>query len=1349
MVSACQSVAAMARAVRSVFTTIDSHLSRASALAALCAVTVSLAWSGHAFAQQSEGASANQAAAGPTQAAPATAPAAQPPLEEITVTGSRIRRRDLESTSPLVTIDAAQLESKSSTDVVTYLNQLPQYNVAQSPVTEPNDVQPSPTNTPGISTVSLRGLGANRSLVLVDGHRADPVNLLMDVDLNTIPEAAIDHIETITGGASAVYGADAMGGVTNIVLKKNFEGAQLDIQDGVDQAGDGNETRVDGLIGTKIADGKGSILMGLEYYNRGAAYAKDHSFYTNNWYDPNATGASTLALFTQGYNAYSPGLDEPAPAVYAALYPAAAAAGYVSGNASHPNGVCGFTGCVLGDNFFMPNGEFGSNTLPIGVSGWTGNTSSPISNGGYGLVNAYDATECSSCSTPPTEIQTERWNNPYAQISIPQTRYSFFANGSYDITDNVQFYMSSRFADSLTTTLLDTPTTSIFGWEASVPFNPKTDSPINPADLTIPPGNPCPGPFCTPAATAAYNTALAAYTANVDKVVAAFQASPNCASVSCNPYWNPSFIGANKPGAQHPVPWSLAAMLLSRSLVQAGTSFGGPGAYNFLAGLVFGPGAYTSTFYGNGATCSNGVSAAINADCVGGANYVAGTPGVANSGANASSWILDYLPQTTGPQRTTVDQDEMFQITTGLKFPLWADWTGDIYYSRGETLDYEQGLGNLSLERFRSVIDAPDYGGNGDQFLGNQQGASTGFGTTVASTCTSGMYGTIFNYGVAPSTDCSNAIGSVLQTETAMQQDDVEADFNGTVFKLPAGDVSAAVGWEERRDAGQFQPDNLQSTSSFLDQSIGLYPLGVTNQEIYDTDGYAEVFIPLISDVKFFEKLSVDIGGRYSVFSNGIPDAKTYKISPEWQVTKSFHIRGGYNHAVRAPNLGELYLGEQEYFSIPGPVFGDPCSVRSPAPFGAGGAAPDYSGSASAGPTHLASGQTAAGAESTYLICQAQMGGVAPSAANGGVGSGAAGYYYGTTGNQSTDAEAEIFDWLNQEGNSHLSPETANTWTGGFTFNNLGDSPWISGLSGSVDWWQIDINHAIELNSPDEANYLCYGVTTVTTAAQAAAQAATPACQEASRNLTTGGTTTLLEQYNNLATIGIAGVDVGVTWVAQFQDLGLKIPGALSISTLDTFLDYYKTKASPFSFDVDTNWKDSQGPNLADTNPGAFGYRLTGNIGWVLPSWSVNLGWRFLPSVNTVTKATQEAVIQNNETVLATGKGTLLNWFPDNTFAAPAWNEFDLSGTWTINKILQIRGGIDNIFGKNPPSTGATAGYPISKPLDSYCSAAETKLGCLNPGAYAIPNDGVGQTNPAMGYDIYGRTFFLGLKASF
>src|ERR1700761_7635544 len=366
-------------------------------------------------------------------------------LQEVTVTGSRIRRKDLTSSSPLITVDAEQLESRSGLNIESYLNQLPNYNPAQTPTTDNQDVQPSAVNTVGISTISLRGFGPNRSLVLVDGHRTTPVNALMVTDINTIPSAMIDRVEIITGGASAVYGADAIGGVTNFTLKKNYQGAQIDVQDGISQAGDGNELRVSALMGSKIADGRGNIVMGLEYYNRDESYQKNHDFYSSSWNDPGTS--STNSFFSQeGQSGIAFNTATPSIAAINTAF------GRAANNVASPfaYAASGVPSAAFGTYYFNPGGSLCTNNGPVGTSGRIG----PTSGNGFGVYNAYDPAMLNSATAgvggEPNVVQDWKHNDTDASLSSPQNRYSFFANGTFDITDKIQFYTSARFADSLT-----------------------------------------------------------------------------------------------------------------------------------------------------------------------------------------------------------------------------------------------------------------------------------------------------------------------------------------------------------------------------------------------------------------------------------------------------------------------------------------------------------------------------------------------------------------------------------------------------------------------------------------------------------------------------------------------------------------------------------------------------------------------------------------------------------------------------------------------------------------------------------------------------------------------------------
>src|SRR6188508_164802 len=184
-------------------------------------------------------------------------------LEEITVTGSRIQRQDFTANSPITTIDETSFQNTSTIGVEKVLNELPQFVPALSQFTT-TDVQQTANNTIGARTLSLRGLGANRNLVLIDGKRAMPINPTMVIDTNTIPRSAIARVEVITGGASAVYGADAVGGVVNFILKDDFEGASVDVRYGDTEHGGNTEVSFSTLLGANVAEGKGNVMLGLE-----------------------------------------------------------------------------------------------------------------------------------------------------------------------------------------------------------------------------------------------------------------------------------------------------------------------------------------------------------------------------------------------------------------------------------------------------------------------------------------------------------------------------------------------------------------------------------------------------------------------------------------------------------------------------------------------------------------------------------------------------------------------------------------------------------------------------------------------------------------------------------------------------------------------------------------------------------------------------------------------------------------------------------------------------------------------------------------------------------------------------
>ena len=150
----------------------------------------------------------------------ATAAYAQEEVQEVVVTGSRIVRQDYVANSPIATVTGDAAVANADITLDTYLNTLPQVN--PSGTTTSNN----PGNG-GQSNIDLRGFGANRNVVLVDGRRPMVSANNLTVDLNTIPQALVDSIEVITGGAGSAYGADAIAGAVNLKLKNNFEGIDI------------------------------------------------------------------------------------------------------------------------------------------------------------------------------------------------------------------------------------------------------------------------------------------------------------------------------------------------------------------------------------------------------------------------------------------------------------------------------------------------------------------------------------------------------------------------------------------------------------------------------------------------------------------------------------------------------------------------------------------------------------------------------------------------------------------------------------------------------------------------------------------------------------------------------------------------------------------------------------------------------------------------------------------------------------------------------------------------------------------------------------------------------------------
>jgi outer membrane receptor protein involved in Fe transport len=198
------------------------------------------------------------AAAAAMSATPALAQDEVEEEETVVVTGTRIQRQDFVATSPITTVQQDQIVGNADITLETFLNTLPSVNPAGTTTSN------NPGNG-GQSNVDLRGLGANRNLVLIDGRRAMVSASNQTVDLNTIPQAMVESIEVITGGAGAVYGADAVAGAVNMRLRDDFEG--LDFRGSYSNSTefwDSEEYNLSGVVGANFAEGRGNFTLGLE-----------------------------------------------------------------------------------------------------------------------------------------------------------------------------------------------------------------------------------------------------------------------------------------------------------------------------------------------------------------------------------------------------------------------------------------------------------------------------------------------------------------------------------------------------------------------------------------------------------------------------------------------------------------------------------------------------------------------------------------------------------------------------------------------------------------------------------------------------------------------------------------------------------------------------------------------------------------------------------------------------------------------------------------------------------------------------------------------------------------------------
>lgn len=220
-----------------------------------------------------------------TVAAPAASQTVAPPAatasdangagsETIVVTGSRIASPQLQSASPLQIVDIGAIRSTGAANLQDVLLQNPVFGTPAVSRTNSN----FSTSGAGLATVDLRNLGTSRTLVLVNGRRfvsGSPND--QAVDFNSIPTTFIERVEILTGGASSIYGSDAVAGVVNIIYRKNFAGIEANAQVGVSKYGDDASRQLNLTLGANTGDNRGNVMAYIGYSKDGAVFSRDRS----------------------------------------------------------------------------------------------------------------------------------------------------------------------------------------------------------------------------------------------------------------------------------------------------------------------------------------------------------------------------------------------------------------------------------------------------------------------------------------------------------------------------------------------------------------------------------------------------------------------------------------------------------------------------------------------------------------------------------------------------------------------------------------------------------------------------------------------------------------------------------------------------------------------------------------------------------------------------------------------------------------------------------------------------------------------------------------------------------------
>jgi iron complex outermembrane recepter protein len=432
-----------------------------------------------------------------------------------------------------------------------------------------------------------------------------------------------------------------------------------------------------------------------------------------------------------------------------------------------------------------------------------------------------------------------------------------------------------------------------------------------------------------------------------------------------------------------------------------------------------------------------------------------------------------------------------------------------------------------------------------------------------ASICAGGFNPFGLGNATSISPQCRAYVEAKTHDSTQLTQTIFEASLSGGLMELPAGDLRFALTLDQRDNDVEFDPDPARENADI----IGTLPTFSSQGSTSVNEVALEFLVPLLRDAAFAKRLELNLGLRSSDYEAS-GRSETYKADGLWEPVQGVTFRGGFEHAIRAPNIGELFnqLGAQAQIGSP-PGQGDPCDVLSAARTGANSAALRALCVATGVPAQIAD---------TYQYTTVAIGVI-------------------------------------NSGNTALTPEEADTVTFGVVFTPKFDSLLLSEITLTLDYYDIDISDVIAPISGGTALSKCYNLD----GTNPTFDPANPFCRTIQRNASTGGVDNVAAPYLNLGGLRTNGIDAQLDW-----EIPVGAAGSLDLNLIANFTESFEVQLLTGS-----RFQDFAGTIDGAQNGGIPipDWKTLTSLTYRLPSFDAGVRWRHLPSMDDVTSVTRPA----------------------------------------------------------------------------------------------------------------------------